>query len=139
MHLRVRVPRMKPCLSHPQRRIIHLFHTFNFQPGSASASPRARAKWAMRRGQRTLQGLRVQFPTLWHQVQGLMHITHCLQTPRSEPRRKERAIAAAVAKSGKSCFLFDSNYSSCGFTPSRVPMAIFDAVVSFGPWSPTIC
>ena len=123
MRLRVRVRRMKPCLSHPQRRIIHLFHSYNSQRGSASASPRVRAKGAMRRVQMKLQGLRVQFPTLWHQVQGLMRNTHCLQTLRSALRRKGRAIVAVVVKSGKS-FFFCLTAISCGFTPSCVPMAI---------------
>jgi len=139
MHLRVQVPRMKPCLSHPQRRIIHLFHTSKSHRGSANASLRVRAKGAMRRVQRKLQWLRVQFPTLWHQVQGLMCNTHCLQTLKSALRRKGRAIVAAVAKSGKSCFLFDSDQLRFYTTQPGVSMAIFDAVVSFRSWSPPTC
>jgi hypothetical protein len=133
MHLRVRVPRMRQCLNHPRRRIIHLFHSSNSQRGSASASRRVRAKGAMRRVQRKWQGLRVQFPTLWHQVQGLMRNTHYLQTPRSVLRRKGRAIVAVVAKSGKSYFLFDSDMLRFY---SIFPWVIFVALVSFGDLGP---
>ena len=101
MHRRVRPSRMKLDLSLPQR-LTRLSRSSRCHRGSASASPQVRAKGAMRRVQRISEGLRVQFPTLWHQVQGLMRITHCLQTLRNVLRRKGHAIVVVVAKSGSS-------------------------------------
>ena len=49
-----------------------------------------------------MQRVLIQFPTLWHEVQGLMRNTHCLQSLRGALRCKGRVIFVAVAKSGPS-------------------------------------
>lgn len=106
MHLRVRTPRTKLCLSLLRLRTRPRSRSSSCQLVSASASPLARVKGEMGRFQRRLWAGRLfQLRVLWHQVPGLMRNPSCLQTPRSAPRRRGRAIVAVVAKSGPCSFV----------------------------------